>query len=80
MKAFLANAFSDEEGPMAIEGKTVIVHGSKAEIMAMARFMGEVAKHLEGSPYCHLHLRDSMVGWSKSDHIDLEITVDERTA
>lgn len=29
MKAYLASTFSDEEGPMADEGKTVYIHGSK---------------------------------------------------
>jgi hypothetical protein len=65
---------------MAVEGKVVIVHGSKAEILAMARFFTDVARHLESSAYCHMHLRDSMPGWSKTEHIDCEVTVDERTA
>ena len=78
MKAYLADSFSDEDGPMATEGKTVIIHASKAEVLAIARYMTEVAEHLEGANYCHMHLRDSMNGWSKSKHIDIEITVDER--
>ena len=80
MEAFLANTFSDEEGPMAIEGKVVIIHASKAEAQAMARFFQEVVQHLDGSSYCHMHLRDRMPGWSKTKHIDIEVTVDERTA
>ena len=65
---------------MAVEGKVVIVHGSRAEVLAMARFMVEVAEHLERANYCHMHLRDSMPGWSKAEHIDFEVTVDERNA
>ncbi len=80
MQAFIANTFSDEEGPMAVEGKVVIVHGSRTEVLALARFFGEVAQHLENSAYCHMHLRDRMPGWSKAEHVDFEITVDERPA
>ena len=80
MQAWLADTFSDEEGEVAAEGRTVIIRASKAELMAIAKFMAEVARHLEGANYCHMHLRDSMPGWSKSEHIDVEITVDERTA
>ena len=80
MQAWLADTFSDEESEVVAEGRTVIIHASKAEVMAIARFMTEVARRLDGADYCHMHLRDSMPGWSKSEHIDVEITVDERTA
>ena len=80
MQVWLATSFSDEEGPMATGGKTVMIQGTKAEVKAIAQFMAEVVMHLDDATYCHMHLRDSMAGWSKAKHIDLEITVDERNA
>lgn len=77
MQAWLADTFSDEEGDFAIPGKVVIIHATRDEVIAIAKFMAEVARHLEDATYCHMHLRDSMAGWSKAEHIDLEITVDE---
>ena len=80
MQLWLSDTFSDDEAAAAIEGKVAIIHGSKAEVMAIARFTAKVAEHLEGAGYCHMHLRDNMVGWSKVDHIDIEVTVDEKAA
>ena len=80
MQVWLASTFSDEVGPMATAGKTIMIHGTKAEVKAIAQFLAEVVKHLDDATHCHMHLRDSMVGWSKAKHIDLEITVDERNA
>ena len=80
MQAWLADTFSDEEGKMVAAGKTAIIHGTKTEVMVIARSMAEVVQHLDSAAYRHMHLRDSMAGWSKSNHIDIEITVDERTA
>lgn len=65
---------------MAVEGKTVSIHATKAEVIAIARFVAEVAQHLDHADFCHMHLRDNMPAWSKSKHIDIEITVDERTS
>jgi hypothetical protein len=78
VKAWLSDRFSDEEGDMATPGKTVIIHGTRNDVLAIAKFLAEVVQHLEGATYCHMHLRDSMAGWSKARHVDLEITVDER--
>ena len=64
---------------MAAESKTVTIHATKAEAIAIARFLAEIVQHLDHANFCHMHLRDSMPGWSKSKHIDIEITVDERT-
>jgi hypothetical protein len=80
VQAWITDNFSEEEGGTTIEGKTVVIHGTKSEVRAIARFMAEVAQHLERASYCHMHLRDSMAGWSKAKHVDLEVTVDERTA
>ena len=80
MKAWIVDTFSDEEGGTRVEGKDVIIHGTKAEMRAIAGFMAEVVQHLESADYCHMHLRYEMTGWSKADHVDIEVTVDERTA
>jgi len=38
MKAYLANTFSDEEGPLAEEGKTIIIHADKNKLLAICDF------------------------------------------
>lgn len=80
MQAWIVDAYPDEDGVPAVPGRTVIVHGSRADIIAIADFWAKVARHLETSSYCHMHLQDSMSGWRKGEHIDLEVTVDERPA
>ena len=77
MRAWLAQTYSDEDG-LAVEGKSVIVHGTKTDMKAIAEFMASVVEHLEGSDYCHMHLQDHMPGWKKDRHVDIEMTVDER--
>ena len=76
MKAYLAENFSDEEGELATEGKSVIIHGNKSDIKSIAEFLTKVSQHLENNDYCHMHLQDSMAGWNKTEHIDIEITVE----
>ena len=78
MKAWLADTFSDEEGKTPVQGKCVMLFGTKAEVASIAKFLADVVRHLEDASYCHMHLRDNMSGWSEAKHIDLEITVDER--
>jgi hypothetical protein len=80
MKAWLSQNHSDEEGPMATEGKLVILKGSIADIKAIAEFLGKVSTYLSSNEYCHMHLRDHMRDWSKKDHIDIEITVESAEA
>ena len=80
MQAWIADAFYGEEGGAPAEGNTVIIHGTEAEVRAIARFMAEIVQQLEAADYCHMHLRDCMAGWSKAEHIDIEVTVDERAA
>ena len=78
MEAWISDGFAEEEEASVTKGKSVIIHGSCAEIRAAARFMAQVAEHLESANFCHMHLRDCMPGWSIEKHIDIEITVDER--
>ncbi len=77
LEAWLSQTLADEEGPPAVRGKSVIIRGPKADVEAVAAFMSAVAAHLETADYCHMHLRDHMVGWSESKHVDIEITVDK---
>ena len=79
MKAWLAETFADEEGPMAIEGRNVIIQGSKEEVRAIAEFAREVADHLESNDYCHMHLSDSMKNWNKKNHIDIQLNVEKES-
>jgi hypothetical protein len=78
VQAWISESFSDEEGGALAGGNSVIIHGSKAEMKAIASFMAEVVQHLEQADYCHMHLRDRMPRWSKADHVDIEVTVDVR--
>ena len=75
MKAWISATYSDEEGPMAIEGKSIIVHGTKEDMKAIAAFMMSVVESLEDSDRCHVHLQDHMPGWTKGRHIDIEMNV-----
>lgn len=80
MQAWIVDAYPDEDGAPAVPGKTVIVHGSKTDIIAIADVLAKVVRHLETADYCHMHLQDNMSGWRRAEHIDLEVTVDGRPA
>ena len=75
MKAYLANTFPDEEGPLAEEGKSVYIHGSKEKLLAVCDFFAKVAKELKDSETCHMHLMDTMEGWNRSDDVDISIEI-----
>jgi hypothetical protein len=49
LKVFLADSFSDEEVPLAEEGKTVYLQGSKEKLLELCQFSKEVAIHLDNS-------------------------------
>jgi len=79
MKAYLADTFSDEEGPRAEEGKTVYIRGSKQSLMELCSFFAAVAQHLEQNDTCHMHFQDCAQAWAKETHIDVSIELDEDT-
>lgn len=79
MKAYLANTFSDEEGPMAEEGKTVYIHASKEKLLELASYFSEVAEHIEKNGTCHMHFRDHSKSWNKQEYIDIAVDIDENT-
>lgn len=76
MRAWISETFADEEGPMAVEGRSVIFRGSKEEMLAIARFMAAVAEHLDTAEFCHMHLSHHMPGWTKAEHVDIEMNVE----
>jgi len=78
MKLYLSKTHSDEEGPYAEEGKLAIIKSSKEDIIKLSAFLNEVTEYLKKNDYCHMQFRDHFDGWSKSEHIDIEINVDER--
>ena len=80
MKAYIASTFSEEEGPMAVEGKTVYINASKAEIQKLATFMAKVAKFVEENDPCHMHFRDFEPDWNKQDYIDVAIELVDKNA
>jgi hypothetical protein len=77
LKVFLANSFADEEGPLAEEGKTVYVQGSKEKVLELCKFFKSVADHLENSDYCHMHFMDSSSSWNKQSYIDIAVDVEQ---
>ncbi|MCX2802498.1 Imm32 family immunity protein [Microbulbifer thermotolerans] len=79
MKAYLASTFSDEEGPMAEEGKTVYIHASKERLLELAKYFAAVAEHIETNGTCHMHFRDYSEHWNKEEYIDVAVDIDENT-
>jgi hypothetical protein len=79
LKVYLADSFSDEEGSLAHEGKTVYLQGSKENLLELCRFFEQVAAHLGDAKICHMHFRDSSGSWNKQTHIDVVVDTDENT-
>ena len=77
MKAFLTETFSDEEGELAREGKTIYIRGSRQSLMELCSFFGSVAQHLKQNEACHMHFQDHAKGWAKKTHIDVSVDLDE---
>lgn len=79
MKAYLASTFSDEEGPMAEEGKAVYIQASKEKILELSAYFASVADHIEKNGICHMHFRDHSRSWNKEEYIDIAIDLAENT-
>jgi hypothetical protein len=79
MKAYLANTFSDEEGPMAEEGKTIYIHASKDKLLELCKYFSEIEKHIKQNETCHMHFRDYSQNWNKQQYIDIAIDIEEKT-
>jgi hypothetical protein len=73
---FLTESFSDEEGPLAYEGKTVYIQGSKEKLLELCQFFQKVANYLESNESCHMHFRDSSESWDKQNYIDVAVDVE----
>ncbi len=74
MRAWICETHSEEDGPEAVERRTVKIRGSKSDVQALARFLVSVVEHLTAD-HSHVHLRDHMVGWTGSGHVDVGIDV-----
>ena len=80
MQAYLASTFADENGPQAVEGKTIYIRASKGQIKELATFLAKAANHTENNDTCHMHFQDYEENWSKEEYIDLVIDlVDQDT-
>lgn len=75
MKAYIAKTFSEEEGPDAIEGKTVTIQASKQQITELAEFLAKVAEYVKENDNCHMHFRDNNKNWSKDKYIDVAVNL-----
>ncbi len=76
MKAYLANTFPDEEGPMAEEGKTIYIHGTLEQLLELCSYFSELEKHLRANETCHMHFQDHSRNWNKQNYIDVAIDID----
>jgi len=79
MKAYLANTFPDEEGPMAEEGKTIYIYGSKEKLLELCKYFSEIEKHIKENDTCHIHFSHHSTNWNKQNYIDLAVDIDEDT-
>lgn len=78
MKLYLSKTHSDEDGPLADEGKLAIIYSNREDIKRLSKFINEVDRYLDKNEYCHMQFRDHFEEWNKEHHIDIEINVDER--
>lgn len=78
MKLYLSETHSDEDGPMAQEGKLCIIEANTSDIQRLAKFFNDVANFVNSHDGpCHMHFRDSFDGWNKSRHIDISVDLTE---
>ena len=76
MKLYLSKAHSDEDGPLAEEGKLGIIYSSKEDIVKLCDFFADIKDQLKNSEKIHMHFRDSFNEWDKNKHIDIEINIE----
>jgi len=76
MKLYLSKAHSDENGPLAKEGKLGIIYSSKEDIIRLCDFFAEIQEQLNSSEKIHMHFRDSFKDWDKNKHIDIEVNLE----
>ena len=76
MKLYLSKAHSDEDGPLAKEGKLGIIYSSKEDIVKLCDFFADIKDQLKNSEKIHMHFRDSFNDWNKDKYIDFEINIE----
>jgi lysyl-tRNA synthetase class II len=76
MKVYLADSFPDEEGEMAIEGKTVYLTATRERFIELADFFQSVSDYVQKNDLCHMHFQDHVEGWNKEDFIDIAIELE----
>ena len=59
MKLYLSKTHSDEDGPMADEGKLAIIYSTREDIRNLTEFFNKVNTYLEDNEYCHMQFRVS---------------------
>ena len=55
MKLYLLKAHSDEDGPLAKEGKLGIIYSSKEDIIRLCDFFAEIKGKQNSSEEIHMH-------------------------
>jgi len=76
MKLYLSKRHSDEDGPLAKEGKLGIIYSSKEDLLRLCDFFVEVKEELKSAEKIHMHFRDCFDDWDKKQHIDIEVNVE----
>ena len=59
MKLYLSKTYSDEDGPMATEGKLAILYSSRENLEKLCDFFEKVREELNSKEKIHMHFRDS---------------------
>ncbi|MBA6156482.1 hypothetical protein H3Z83_08155 [Tenacibaculum sp. S7007] len=77
MKLYYSKTYSDEEG-IAEQANSVMIFGSKEELLKMCNFFEKIKTHLKENDNCHMHLCDNYDGWKKKENFDLEISLEEK--
>jgi hypothetical protein len=76
MDLYSSKTYSDEEGA-ADQVNSMMIFGSKNELLKICEFFEKVKTTIDNSNTCHMHLCDNFSNWSKKERFDLEISLKE---
>jgi glycosylphosphatidylinositol transamidase (GPIT) subunit GPI8 len=77
MKLYLSKTHSDEEESFADEGKLGILYSSREDLIKLCDFFDNIRNELSKQDNIHMHFRDSFDNWSRENHIDIEVNVEQ---
>ena len=77
MKLYLSKTHSDEDGSYADQGKLGLLYSNREDLNRLCDFFEQVKSEMKKHDNIHMHFRDSFDEWSKENHIDIEINVED---